>query len=59
MQIDSNNECNCPADTYQETIQDNTIECTVCPDRGTTQSQTGVQSIDGCGKSVKTITWHQ
>ena len=55
MQLDSNDECNCPVDTYENTLQDGTVQCTVCPDRGTTQFQTGVQSIDGCGKFVKTI----
>ena len=50
MVLDSNNECNCPVDTYQETIQDNTIQCTACPRDSSTGTTTGVQSITDCGK---------
>ena len=52
MILDSNNECNCPVDTYQETLQDNTIQCTACPEGSSTGSTSGAQSINECGMST-------
>ena len=49
MQLDSNNECSCPVDTYQNT-EDGTIQCVDCPQDSSTGTQTGAQSIDECGE---------
>ena len=49
MQLDSNNECSCPVDTYQNT-EDDTIQCVDCPQDSSTGTQTGAQSIDECGE---------
>ena len=56
MVLDSNNLCNCPVDTYQDDTS-GTTECLACPDTSTTNTQTGVQSIGGCGKSARKINY--
>ena len=57
MELDSNNQCNCPVNTYQETLQDNTVQCTDCPQDSSTGTVTGAQSITACSKiNFLTIT---